>query len=129
MLYNLKDQRIHISRSVTFVDSEFPFGKNYKGHKVIANKHLVDALNKIQVNDDSFTSYPDESPPTSDPLTIKANTLEKEKEYSKNDMLEQTRNRQSTYVRFKPKHLEDFVTDLPHRSTSESPSLLHALRL
>lgn len=49
-LYNLKDQRIHITRNVTFVESKFPFGEKYKGHKTIVNKQLVDAL--IEVQDD-----------------------------------------------------------------------------
>ncbi|XP_052619825.1 uncharacterized protein LOC128126128 [Lactuca sativa] len=46
-LYDLKDQRIHVTLSVTFTESKSPFGENYEGHKVIANDHLVDALDNI----------------------------------------------------------------------------------
>lgn len=73
----MKDQRIHITHSVIFVKDEFPFSEKYEGHKMIPNKHFVDAFGKLQNNSNFTMNQPDkdvninyESPQTNNLLPI-----------------------------------------------------------
>lgn len=61
-MYDLKDHKILVTRSVTFVESDFPCGENYEKHKTIVNEHLVDALDDMHIDDGNSAYRPDENP-------------------------------------------------------------------
>ena len=141
-LYDLKSHRTYTSRNVTFVEHKFPFGDHYEGHRFIENNHLVDCTPYVnyEIRDTSHPENEVDVGKGAQSPNISTNTTDDEsRENHKSEIdvegsqdnnndkhftpsatvrLEENVPRQSARTKVRPKHLNEFITDLP-------PSLEH----
>ncbi|XP_071699283.1 uncharacterized protein [Rutidosis leptorrhynchoides] len=141
-LYDLKSEKIHVSGNVTFIEDCFPFDPNYNGHKSINKHHLEEALPNIQelldnsMEENNLEENLNNGHNSNDHFENLDNNQEnhqinddasdeEQSEVAETSQNNQTNNdhdvlRQSTRHRSTPKHLDEFVVDLPPSIASKS---------